>query len=220
MHFSEDWSQIKPSVQVLQRRSPQPAARLYLLYTSHGVDFVPGREFKRGGILYKMNEADGIFVNERFATSSEEAEDGLRFPIDEWACCMQTPVITKPWPFPAQFTQEWMADDVYTAFSQLWSNVSRFSHINHFEHVPFTLDIAGGSHKVKWSLVQRITGSKGNEAALFISCFKGDEFVMNHDESQSFGAAFGFAKSFMAHGRIHHSTHIYIYGLSSICPDC
>ena len=135
-------------------------------------------------------------------------QDGLRFPIDEWACCMQTPVITKPWPFPAQFTQEWMADDVYTAFSQLWSNVSRFSHINHFEHVPFTLDIAGGSHKVKWSLVQRITGSKGNEAAFFISCFKGDEFVMNHDESRSFGAAFGFAKSFMAHGRIHHNTHI------------
>ena len=46
-------------------------------------------------------------------------------------------------------------------------------------------------------------------------CLKGDEFVMNHDESWSFGAAFGFAKSFMAHGRIHHNMP---YGLSLHLP--
>ena len=87
----------------------------------------------------------------------------------------------------------------------------------------FGVGFSNGGPTVPWCLLHvdlpdgggcfHPLSSKNCVANLWLDCrngnLKGDEFVMNHDESWSFGAAFGFAKSFMAHGRIHHNMHIW-----------
>lgn len=83
----------------------------------------------------------------------------------------------------------------------------------------FGVGFSNGGPTVPWCLLHvdlpdgsgcfHPVSSKNCVANLWLDCrngcLKGDEFVMNHDELWPFG----FAKSFMAHGRIHHNMHVW-----------
>merc|ERR1740130_568906 len=44
-----------------------------------------------GYLFYKLNHQDAVWVHASLAKVFESAEPRLKFPVDEWACYLQTP---------------------------------------------------------------------------------------------------------------------------------
>lgn len=98
----------------------------------------------KGYFLYKIEQENAIFINKHVAPFFTTRDEVLTFPIDEWACYMQTPML-KPWLFTKKHVREWMLEsDIHLALQRMWGNITRLSSLHNWSSVPFTLGIASG----------------------------------------------------------------------------
>merc|ERR1712187_1068015 len=92
--------------------------------------------------LYKMNHQDGIWIHQHVAPRFLATTEGLRFPVDEWACYMDFFTIdvfrfNNEW---TSYMREWMLhENIYTVLFRIWSNLSS---LVGSVGLPFTLDLA------------------------------------------------------------------------------
>lgn len=105
----------------------------------------------RGFFLYKIGSADTVWIHRRVAQIFENYEEGLNFPVDEWACYLQTPRVmasdeTKeiasaeylPTTYSVAHTLDWLLEpDLWVSLRRLWGNLTEWN------QAPFSLDMAG-----------------------------------------------------------------------------
>jgi len=91
-----------------------------------------------------MDQENLIFINQEIASLFTDTLEGLEFPIDEWACYLQTPFL-KPWQFTKGHMEEWLLEgDIYLTLQRIWGNITRLSSLYNESHIPVLLDIASG----------------------------------------------------------------------------
>merc|ERR1712146_855216 len=91
------------------------------------LSYLVDRLSRRGFLFWKMNEVDAVWVHSSVAATVLEADKDLSFPVDEWACWLQTPFYVGDGrlKFPSSFTREWaLEEDAFRALKFMWSNLT------------------------------------------------------------------------------------------------